>query len=81
MMECLEVDMMSDSFDRMVNFLVEDNSVSNGDVRAAITELDDELYDARTAGGPVPLERYRLRRILRAVAMERGMAGQWSNSG
>ena len=81
MMECLEVDMMSDSFDRMVNFLVDDSSVRNEDVRAAIAELDDELYDARAAGGPVPLERYRLRRILRAVAAERGMTDQWSNSG
>jgi hypothetical protein len=77
----LEIDMMSDSFDKMVRFLVDDQAVSNDDIRAAIDELDEDLLTARYRSAPVPFERFRLRKVLRAVALERGVGCQSSNSG
>lgn len=65
--------MVSATFERTVNRLVDDRQVTDDDIFSAIEELDLEFRKVRAECAPVQLERYKLREILRAVARERGL--------
>lgn len=66
--------MRLNSFQKMVRFFADDVSVRNEDLSAALTELDEEFLRAVQHGLPVSLERFRLRKIVRAAAKDRGLA-------
>lgn len=66
--------MRSGSFQKMVRFFADDASVRNEDLSAALAELDEEFRRAAQTGRPISLERFRLRKIVRAAARERGLA-------
>lgn len=66
--------MSSGSFQNMVLYFADDASVRNEDLNAALCELDEEFMLATTNNSPIALERYRLRKVLRAAAKERGLS-------
>ncbi len=66
--------MRSRSFQDMVRFFADDASVRDEDLDAAICELDEEFRLASMRGSPVPLDRFRLRKVLRAAARARGLS-------
>jgi hypothetical protein len=66
--------MGSRSFQDMVRFFADDASVRNQDIDAALCELDEEFRLASVGNRPIPLDRYRLRKILRAAARARGLS-------
>lgn len=65
--------MMSETFVKTVRYLSDDVGVSNSDLRLALAKLDEEFLAALGDPRPIVLERYRLRKILKAVALERGL--------
>lgn len=72
---------MSATFEKMVRYLSKDAAVTDDDLSAALAELDTEFRSHLNGPGPIDLERYRLRKVLRAVAHRRGLPGHWSSSG
>lgn len=72
---------MSATFEKMVRYLSKDAAVTNADLSAALMELEEEFRSCLHAANPIDLERYRLRKVLKAVAHRRGLAGHWSSSG
>jgi hypothetical protein len=71
---------MSRQFQSMVRFLADDVAVSNGEVHDALAELDEEFAHRSATRQPILIERYRLRKVLRAVALERGLPADISGS-
>ncbi|WP_157928939.1 hypothetical protein [Pararhizobium haloflavum] len=63
---------MSESFTRMVRYLAEDYGVSDDDLHSALIELDEE-FAASDRSTVVSIERFRLRKVLMAVARQRGL--------
>lgn len=64
---------LSGKMAKMVHSFAGDPTISDADISDALQELDEEFVWCAQTRAPVSLERYRLRKVLRAVARARHM--------